>query len=64
LDSVHATPGTINLGNTTLVHAANTGVRLASVANNATAFGEIVSGFKNLYAQAIETVKNISPPSE
>lgn len=56
MDSVHATPGTINFGNTTLVHAANTGVRLASAANNVTAFGELVSGFKNLYAQAIETV--------
>jgi len=39
LDSVHATPGTIGLGNTTLVQAANTGIRLATVANDTTAFG-------------------------
>lgn len=61
LDSVHATPGSVGLGDTSLIHAANTGVRLSHAANNATAFASIVDGYKTLYSQAIDSIKDAKP---
>jgi len=61
LDWVHATPGGISLGDTTLSKVANMGNRLSHFSNDLTNFNALVNNFTNMYDWAIETVKHTKP---
>jgi len=61
LDWVHATPGSIELGDPTLSRVANTGNRLSHYSNDLSNFNKLVDNFTTTYDWAIETVKNTKP---